>query len=381
MNEILSTEHQQELLKKGFSRRVFGRFATLLAAGATLPFYNESAMAQLSDVGAIPPDAVKINANENPLGPCPEAADAIHSIVQRGGRYLYEETGSFVQVIADQEGLKPKYVLPFAGSSDPLHRVVLAYTSPAKSFVAADPGYEAGFRAAEFVGAKTYKVPLTKTYAHDVRAMVAADPNAGVIYICNPNNPTGTLTSRADIEWVIQNKPAGSVILLDEAYLHFSDAQPNSDLVAADKDVIILRTFSKLYGMAGLRAGAAFGRPDLLEKIHGYGAGALPITGMVGAKTSLQVTNLIPTRRKNMRAVREDVFAFLQKNNIDFVPSDSNCFMLNTKKPAKEYMKAMQAEKVYVGRVWSAWPTYSRITVGTSAEMAKFKEATLKVLA
>ena len=387
MNDLLSTDHflnseqRSDLLKRGFSRRSFGKFASLLAAGAALPFYNESALAQLSNVGPIPPDAVKINANENPLGPCAEAADAIHSIVQKGGRYLYEDTTQFVDVISSQEGLKPTYVLPFAGSSDPLHRVVLAFTSPTRSFVAADPGYEAGFRAAEFVNAKTFKVPLTATYAHDVKAMAAADPNAGVIYVCNPNNPTGTLTSRADLEWLMANKPKGSIVLLDEAYLHFSDAQPASDLVAADKDIIILRTFSKLYGMAGLRAGAAFGRPDLLAKIQGYSAGALPITGMVGATTSLQVKTLIAERKKNMRAIREDVFAFLQKNNINFVASDSNCFMLDTKRPARDYMKAMQAEKVYVGRVWPAWPTYSRITIGTSGEMAKFKAATLKALA
>ncbi len=381
MNDILNTEQQSEILQRGFSRRSFGRFASLMAAGAALPFYNESALAQLSDVGAIPPDAVKINANENPLGPCPEAADAIHSVVQKGGRYLYENTSKFVNVISAQEGLKPKYVLPYAGSSDPLHRVVLAYTSPTKSFVGADPGYEAGFRAADFVGAKSYKVPLAKSYAHDVRAMAAADPNAGVLYICNPNNPTGTLTSRADLDWLVENKPKGSIVLLDEAYMHFSDSQPASDLVAADKDIIILRTFSKLYGMAGLRAGAAFGRPDLLAKIQGYGAGALPVTGMVGATTSLQVKTLVQERKKNMRAVREDVFAFLSKNNISFVPSDSNCFMLDTKRPAGQYVKAMQAEKVYVGRVWPAWPTYSRITIGTAAEMATFKAATLKVLA
>ena len=345
-----------------------------------MPFYNEAALAQLSNVGAIPADAVKINANENPLGPCPEAADAIHSVVQRGGRYLYENTSDFVEILASQEGLKNSYILPFAGSSDPLHRVVMAFTSPSKSFVVADPGYEAGGRAAKFVNANVIKVPLTSSHAHDVKAMAAADANAGVIYVCNPNNPTGTLTSRADIEWLIANKPKDSIILLDEAYLHFSDAAAGSDLVAADKDVIILRTFSKLYGMAGLRAGAAFARPDLLAKIQGYAAGALPVTGMVGATTSLKVKNLVPERKKNMRAVREDVFSFLSKKNIGFIPSDSNCFMLDAKEPAGKFMKAMQAEKIYVGRVWPAWPTYSRITIGTTEEMAKFKMAVSKVL-
>jgi len=102
--------------------------ATLLAAGATLPFYNESALAQLSKTGPIPPDAVKINANENPLGPCPEAAEAIAKVIAKGGRYLYEETDTFAGLLAEQEGLDPEYVIPFPGSSDPLHRAVLAFT-------------------------------------------------------------------------------------------------------------------------------------------------------------------------------------------------------------------------------------------------------------
>ncbi len=381
MYELLTEENQAALLKRGFSRRSFGRLASLLAAGAALPFYNESALAQLSDVGPIPTDAVKINANENPLGPCPEAADAIHNVIGKGGRYLYEDTTQLAQVLAAQEGLKLPYVLPFAGSSDPLHRTVLAFASPTRGFVTADPGYEAGARAADFIGAKTFQVPLNAAYAHDVRAMAAADPNAGVIYVCNPNNPTGTLTPRADIEWLLENKPKGSVVLLDEAYLHFTAAPRCSDLVAADKDLILLRTFSKLYGMAGLRAGAAFGRPDLLAKIRGYGAGALPITGMVGATTSLQVKTLVAERSANLRAIRQDVFSFLQKNNIGFVPSETNCFMMDTKRPAAQYVKAMRDQNVYVGRVWPAWPTYSRITVGTADEMAKFKIATLKALA
>jgi histidinol-phosphate aminotransferase len=381
MNNALNNEQVSELLNRGFSRRALGRFATMITAGAALPFYNEPAMAQLSRVrGAIPPDAVIINANENPLGPCPAAMEAIYSVVKKGGRYNYDLTDGMAKTLADIEGLQPDYVAPYAGSSLPLHTSVMAFSSPTKSFVSADPGYEAGSRAAVFIGAKNIKVPLRKDFSHDVKAMVEADPNAGVIYICNPNNPTGTLTSREDIEWTLANKPKGSILLLDEAYLHFSDATPCSDLVGKDKDIIILRTFSKLYGMAGLRAGAVLARPDLLAKVRNYGSEMMPITGMVGAEASLKVKTLVPERKKNLRAVREETFEFLAKNNIGFVPSVSNCFMLDTKKPAMEYVKAMVAEKVYVGRVWQAMPNYARITVGTKDEMLKFQAATKKVL-
>ncbi|MEJ7607873.1 MAG: pyridoxal phosphate-dependent aminotransferase [Bryobacteraceae bacterium] len=382
MSEIVSEEQKRDFMRRGFSRRNFGKITTLLGAGAaTLPFFNEQAMAQLSMIGPIPADAVKINANENPLGPCPEALEQMSSVLRQGGRYLYEETFTFSKTLADVEGVKPAYVRPYPGSSDPLHRSVLAFTSPTKSFIMADPGYEAGQRAAQFVGAKTIRVPLKKDYSHDVKAMAAADPNAGLIYICNPNNPTGTITSRSDIEWLYANKPKGSILLIDEAYIHLSpNATPTSDMAAADKDVMVLRTFSKLYGMAGLRAGAAIARPDLLEKISSYGAGALPVTGMVGADASLKVKTLVPERRKIIGDIREDVFAWMSKKNFSFIPSESNKFMVDVKRPGGEVVKAMAAEKVFIGRVWPVWPNHVRVSVGTKDEMAKFKTAFAKVM-
>jgi histidinol-phosphate aminotransferase len=375
--------------KIGGTRRNFGRVATLLTAGATLPFYNERALAQLSMVRDLPADAVKINANENPLGPCPEAAEAIRKIVNNGGRYMYETEFEMAQTLAEVEGLKfsynssQSYVLPFAGSSEPLHCMVVANCSEEKPFVVGDPGYEAGARAAQFVGAKVINVPLTAdTKAHDVKAMVAAHPTPGIIYICNPNNPTGTVTSSADIQWAVANQPKGSILLLDEAYIHFAKkTERNSQLVAADKNVVILRTFSKLYGMAGLRAGAALGRPDLLAGLRKYTAGALPITGMVGATTSLKTKGVIEQRKAYMTGVRDDVFEFLSQNNIEFIASDANMFMMNAKRPGREFGAAMAREKVYVGRVWSIWPTWVRVSVGTKEEMAKFKQACSKCYA
>ena len=382
MTTRLSEAQEHEFTKRGFTRRNFGRIAAMLTAGSALPFYNEPAMAQLSQVrGAIPPDAVLINANENPLGPCKEAAEAIHAVVQRGGRYMYQETDAFKELMAEMEGVKSTYVMPFAGSSAPLHQSVLAFTSPTKPFVTAAPGYEAGERAARFIGAKVIGVPVTSTYAHDVKAMAAADPNAGLLYVCNPNNPTGTLTPRSDIEWLLENKPKGSVLLLDEAYIHIAGAPMCTDLVAKDKDIIILRTFSKIYGMAGLRAGAAIGRPDLLAKIMGYSAGALPVTGMAGATASLKAKNVVPERRKIIGDVRADVQEWLGKHNFKYVPSVSNKFMVDVKRPGNEIIEAMRKEKIYIGRVWPAWPTYVRVSIGTQEEMNKFKTAFLKVMA
>ena len=373
-------------MESNLSRRHFGRVLSVLGAGAALPFYNEPALAQLSMVRNIAPDAVKINANENPMGPCPEAADAVHNAVRNGGRYEYQESYAMTSTLAGQEGLKfsydaaESYIEAYAGSSAPLHQSVLAFCSKERSFVKADPGYEAGEAPARFVGAKVINVPLRKgTWDHDVRAMVAAAPDAGRFYICPPNNPTGTLTRKEDIEWLVAHKPAGSTVVIDEAYTHLS---PNSvrctDLVAKDGDVIVLRTFSKIYGMAGLRAGAAMGRPDLLAKVRRYSFGAMPITGMVGATASLRAKNLIETRRKTIADIREDTFSFLVSKNVEFIASESNCFMMNVKQPVKQFSDAMVAQKVYVGRPWPVWPTWVRVTVGSKEDMAKFKEAFVK---
>ena len=331
-------------------------------------------------VGSVPPDAVLINANENPLGPCGEALEAMYGVIRNGGRYMFELGFELARQIAAVEGVDPSHVRVFAGSSDPLIRSVIAFTSPTKSYVAGDPGYESGENTARYVGAPALRVPLTKAHAHDVRAMAKADANAGLLYLCNPNNPTGTLTPRADIEGLAANKPAGSVLLIDEAYIHFSSATPCCDLAVSGKNVVVLRTFSKLYGMAGIRAGAAIGPPELVTKIASYGNFMLPVTAMAGAIASLKVKNLVSERRKLLADVRNEVFDFLDKQKFSFVRSESNKFMLDVKQPGQQFVRAMAAEKVYVGRVWPAWPTHVRVTIGTREEMMKFRAALLKVM-
>ncbi len=382
MNDLFSPKSRQDLIQRGFSRRDFGRLAAFLTAGAALPFYNEATLAQgLSAMPNLPPDAVRINANENPMGPCPEAAEAIRQVVQQGGRYLYQETFAFAAAMAEVEGLSKNHVMPFAGSSDPLHRAVLAFTGPNKSFVVAEPGYEAGGRAAAFVGARTIKVPLRKDWAHDVQAMAQADPDAGVIYVCNPNNPTGSLTPKEDIEYIVANKPKNAIVLLDEAYIHLAKStEPASYLVAAEKDIIILRTFSKLYGMAGLRAGAALGRRDLLDKLKSYGAGALPVTGMVGAIASLKAKGLVESRRKIIADIREETAEWLDKKGYAVLPSDANMLMVDVHRPGREVFAALIKEKVAIGRTWPSMPNHVRISIGTREEMAKFRTAFGRVM-
>jgi histidinol-phosphate aminotransferase len=376
------TDSNFELPRIG--RRSFLMTAALAAAA---PIVSEGTLAQAatrkSALGfALPADAVIINANENPLGPCKAACEAIANTAPLGGRYdRYDDQDKFVKTFASQHGLKEENILVYAGSSEPLHYTVLAFTSPERSLVTADPSYESAVVAAQVAKAPIHRVPLTSTVAHDVKAMVAADSKAGVIYICNPNNPTGTVTPRADILWALENKPAGSILLVDEAYIHLSDEQDVLDQVAAGKDLIVLRTFSKIYGMAGIRCGVALGRPDLLEKLQAYGQNPMPVTALVAANASLADAELIPTRKKIIGDVRRETISWLKASGYKVIGDpQSNCFMIDTGRAGHGVIDAMKAKNVYIGRIWPVWPNAVRITVGTADDMAKFRVAFKQVM-
>jgi histidinol-phosphate aminotransferase len=369
----------------GLSRRSFMRIAAATSALASVPILTESHLAYAQRPHFSDPDkGIHIDANENPLGPSQGAREAMIAIIPQGGRYRMNMEMELAELFAKQQGLNPEAVVPYAGSSEPLHYTVLAFTSKDKPLVTADPGYEAPMWAAKAAGAEVIKVPLLDPKGeakHDVKAMLAAAKNPGVVYICNPNNPTGTVTPRADIEYLVANVPKGTIVLIDEAYIHLSDAPNCLDMVKDGKDVIVLRTFSKLYGMAGIRLGFAIGRPDLVAKLTPLGGmNSLPITALAAGKASLLDANLIPSRKKIIGDIRVENLAWLKSKGFDVTPSVSNCFMLDVKRPGKEVLAGMAAKNVYIGRIWPAWPDCVRITVGTQAEMATFQKTFMEVI-
>lgn len=363
-----------------FSRRSFLHLSAAASAAAAFRVITEPMLAAAARRPHAA-NAVLIDSNENPLGPCQAARDAMSALIPQGGRYSDNLTEDLVSTFAQIEGLNPDHIHATVGSTPPLSLSVLAFTSPQKSYVTADPGFETGMMMAGIVGARVVKVPLTKTYAHDVKAMLAAAPDAGVFYICNPNNPTGTLTPHSDIEYLVANKPKDSIVLIDEAYLHFSEAPSALDLVKAGKDVIVLRTFSKVYGMAGLRCGFVIARPDLADKVMERGGwNFMPVTAVAAAAASLKDAQLVPERRRINAGIRQQTFQWLERNGYSYIPSESNCFLLDTKRPGKEVRDAMAKENVLIGRVWPVMPTCVRITVGTQEEMERFQAAFQKVM-
>jgi histidinol-phosphate aminotransferase len=367
-----------------FSRRSFLQFSAAASAAAMLPTFSEAMLAQ-SARPRMPrpsPGAVVIDANENPLGPSQAARDAMAAILPHGGRYQSYLTDDLIKTYAQLEGVKPEYIRVTAGSTPALSLAVLAFTSPQKSYVTADPTFELGMNMANRAQARLVKVPLTKTYAHDVRAMLSQAPDAGLFYICNPNNPTGTLTSHADIEYLVANKPKDSIVIVDEAYIHFTEkAETALDLVKADRDVVVLRTFSKVFGMAGIRCGVTIARPDLVNKILERGGwNFMPVTSVVAASASLKDAQLVPERRSINATVRQQTFDWLDRNGYTYIPSESNCFMVDVKRPGRQMQEAMAKENVFIGRTWPVMPNWVRITVGTEDEMEKFQAAFQKAM-
>jgi histidinol-phosphate aminotransferase len=364
-----------------FSRRSFLHLSAAASAAAAFRFMSEPMLAAAARRRPHSADAVLIDSNENPLGPCQAARDAMAALLPQGGRYCDNLTDDLVAVFAQDQGLSPEWIHATAGSTPPLSLAVLAFTSAQKSYVTAEPGFETGMMMAPLAGARTVKVPLTKTYAHDVKAMLAAAPDAGLFYICNPNNPTGTLTPHSDIEYLVANKPKDCIILVDEAYIHFSEAPSAIDLVKAGKDVIVLRTFSKVYGMAGIRCGIIVARPELLNKVLARGGwNFMPITACAAASASLKDPRLVPERRRINATIRQQTFEWLGRNGYAYISSESNFFMLDTRRPGQAVRDAMAKENVLIGRVWPSMPTHVRVTVGTQEEMERFQAAYQKVM-
>ena len=382
METTTPTEFEQELLDRGYSRRQLAKVTALLGAGA-VAMRTVGAAAQQA---AKPVEgAVRIGANECWTGPFPVAAEAAFKLVTEGNRYEPDnEHEKLFAAVAQVEGIPADRIVAWPGSSDPLSRVAVAFASPTKGIVTADPTYEAIWRTGAWLGAKVTKVPLTKDNAHDVKAMLAADPNAGVYYICSPNNPTGTITPIGDIEWLAANKPKDSVLVVDEAYIHWTDTPRAAKLAATRDDVLVLRTFSKLFGMAGMRLGLTFADPEVQKRLMLFGpsAGGLSITAMACGNAVYPEAALIKARRDEMIAARDQTIAWLTKKGIEVQPgSQANMFMVNWKKPAKEMQAALLAspEKVQIGRNWPIWPNVSRVTVGSAEDMTKFCAAVDKV--
>lgn len=373
----------EELVSRGYNRRDFGRIAALLGGGMAAA----RATPVLAQAPKALPGMVRLESNECWTGPFAPGAEAAMRAIAASNRYEPDaDREKLFAAVATVEGIPADHILAWPGSSDPLCRSAVSFASPTRGIVTADPTFEPIWMTGEWLGTKVTKVPLTPDFRHDVRAMAAADPNAGLFYICSPNNPTGTLTPLEDIVWLAENKPKGAVILVDEAYIHFAGAPSAAKLAVTRDDVVVMRTFSKLFGMAGMRLGLTFAPKALHQRMMRYDGPLvtemLPMTAVACAAASLPLADQIAARRAQMVSVRDETLAYLDRRGLRTISgSRANMFMVEWKTAAPKAMTAAFLDQgVQIGRSWTAVPAMSRITVGSGEDMQKFRLALDRIL-
>jgi len=268
-----------------------------------------------------------------------------------------------------------------------LHCAVEAFTSPKHPFICAWPTFEAGPELAAAQGHALVKTPLTANYTPDVKRMVAeaAKAGGGLIYICNPNNPTGNITSKQDIAWVVANLPANTILMMDEAYFHFNtsnETESSMKYVHDNKNVVVIRTFSKIYGMAGLRVGYAAAKPELIQKMAPFRNAVISIVSARGVAAAIDLgQKFIDERRDRMIRTRTELCAWFKQKKLNYIESQANFVMVDSGKDINQVGPAMLAKGVAVGRPFLPYDKMVRVTLGTDAEMAKFRGAFAEVLA
>ncbi len=354
-------------------------FARRLAA---VPAFTEAALAQRALIGQQwSPNTVWLNANENPDGPCPAAIQAMNRAVPASWRYHYPEMRDFYAAVARSEELGPEQVMVGAGSTEVLNVIVAAFTSPTRPLICPVPTFEVPVEFAKALGHKHVAVPLAAGYKPDLKRLAeeAGRAGGGLIYLCNPNNPTSLFVPKSEVAWLVDNLPKETVLVVDEAYLHFVEGYEKHtalEWVREGRDVIVARTFSKIYGMAGLRIGFGCARPQLIERLRPFRNNAVTIVGVRAVVAALkEAPALIPQRRANLIKVRGGLCQWLRARGLGYIEPNANFVMIDVKADARELGLALLKKDVAVGRPFPPLEKMLRVTIGTERDMARFREA------
>ena len=366
------------------TRRNF--FAQMSAAAIASRMLPEAAYAQRAAVkGSLAKEMVWLNANENPAGPPQCSLDAMHAVMPSSGRYHYNEFGDIAATVAKSEGLGPENIVLGCGSSEVLHTAVDLFTSPTRPLITVSPAYEGPRDAARNLGHTVVLTKLRDDYTADVRKMAeeAAKARGGLIYLCNPNNPTSACTNANDVDWLVNNLPANTILLVDEAYIHFvdrPDVKSAIPYIKQGKPVMVARTFSKIYGMAGLRAGFMLARPDISEQL---GRMALNVISIVTARAVVAALadrdNILRDRKTALVKTRRELTAWLHERGVRFIEPNANFLMIDTGRNAREFIDKMPALGVAPGRPFPPLDNMLRVSIGTDPDMARFRDVFWKV--
>jgi histidinol-phosphate aminotransferase len=332
---------------------------------------------------------IKISSNENPRGPSPAALEAVRGRTTYAvGRYP-DNIEALTDVIAKMYGAKPDNVWLGTGSGPELTAAARAFLSPSKHLVTGDPSYEAPVRDAKKIGATIKSIPLDRNLRLDLGAMAEASLGAGLIFVCNPNNPTSTVhplsTIAAFVQRVKQATPHVG-ILIDEAYIDYSMDPPyptSVPLALEYPGVFVMRTFSKAYGMAGLRLGYAIGQPQTLAALsEAWGMGSVNVLTAAAGIAALNDKAHMDRERLENKRVRDFTVSSFKEMGYEVAESQTNFVFVNIRRPAKEFREACAKEGVLVGRDFPPLEkTHARISIGTWEEMHTAMGVFRKVLA
>jgi len=380
------------------------KFAQLLGAGAagaivrpTLGLAKPLASQPLAESSGRPGptfNVVRLSANENPYGPCTKALKAMTDAFNLACRYPDEHAEGLIDSLAKINNVNREQILLGDGSSEILQLCAAAFTGPgdkgngssagsARRLVAADPTFEAILQHASVGGAEVVKVPLTSTFSHDLPKMMTA-ASEGLIYICNPNNPTASITPKNELRDFISKAPRQTMILVDEAYYHFADSPDYESVIPLVKDypnLIVARTFSKIYGMAGLRCGYGVAQRETIERIRPHQSwDSVNIMALVAAKVSLEDPDQVTNGRRVNSEVKASVIGALDAMGYKTIPSQANFVMIDLKRPVVPLIQALKDRHILVGRLFPALPNHMRLTIGKKSEMEAFLAAFRQVV-
>jgi histidinol-phosphate aminotransferase len=325
---------------------------------------------------------VRLSSNENPYGPPPAAFDAMRQAFDRAWRYPDEAADELIGDLARLHGVETGQVLLGNGSGEILKLCAAAFTGPGRPLVMASPTFEAIGRYARAAGGEVIQVALTADFRHNAAGMLEAARSAGLVYVCNPNNPTGSVTP--DLRGFLARVPAGTAVLVDEAYHHYADGggyESVLPLIAEHPYLIMARTFSKIFGMAGLRLGYAVATSELLDRLRFHQAwDTLNGQVLAAARAALGDSAHLERSRRLNRETRAWVAGELTARGCAVIPSQANFLMADLRRDVGPVIEALRERRVEVGRRFPALPTHLRVTIGTRPQMERFLSALGEVL-
>ena len=364
-------------------------FARLLGVGAAAAVVSPTVSFAKSTQSVATPLAeggiVRLSANENPYGPSSKAFQAITDSFGLVCRYPDEHENVLIDKLAKLNGVNHDQILLGDGSGEILKLCAETFTGPQNGkLVAADPTFEAILNNASANGAEVVKAPLTATYAHDLPKMLSS-AKSGLIYVCNPNNPTASITPKDELRDFIATTPSQTTILVDEAYFHYADSPDYDSVIALVKDhpnLIVSRTFSKIYGMAGLRCGYCVAQKETIDRIRRNQMwDSVNCMALAAATASLDDLDHVLNHQRLTHEAKTFVTAELGKMGYEQIPSQANFIMFDCKRPVVPLIQAMKQRKVHVGRLFPALPNHMRLTIGKKSEMERFVSAFKEVTA